>query len=89
MLTGAYGALTVYSPGATTAGQASIGGDGNNLATIAGYPLGNNSHHTYLASNAGMAPFASPLWPTLPPPPTPRSRPCGAWLGLGLGLGLG
>ena len=39
----------------------------NNLATIAGYPLGNNSHHTYLASNAGMAPFASP---TLSPSPS-------------------
>ena len=33
------------------------------MSTVAGYPVGNNSYHAYLASNNGMEPFSKPGFP--------------------------
>lgn len=33
------------------------------MRTVAGYPVGNNSYHAYLASNHGMEPFSKPGFP--------------------------
>jgi hypothetical protein len=33
------------------------------MSTVAGYPVGNNSYHAYLASNDGMEPFSKPGFP--------------------------
>ena len=33
------------------------------MSTVAGYPVGNNSYHVHLASNDGMEPFSKPNFP--------------------------